>query len=54
MKMQEGKDEEEAIQDFGDFNELVDEIREIRVRTNADNPRDAKLRKFWSRRYRTL
>ena len=26
MKMQEGKDEEEAIQDFGDFNELVDEI----------------------------
>ena len=26
MKMQEGKDEEDAIQDFGDFNELVDEI----------------------------
>ena len=26
MKMQEGKDEEEAIQDFGDFNELVVEI----------------------------
>lgn len=47
MKMRDGKSEEEAIQDFGDIDELVDEILDAyKINRNHANSSEAKFNRF--------
>ena len=41
--------------EFKTFMEWVDDIRRLKVRTNADTPKDCNSsKKIWSRRYRPM